>query len=496
MSSADNIAQAPLSVRESRAVVVGGGPVGSVAAAMLWFRGVRDVVLLEKVADFKTLNPSSSYALGLYPRGVKALRVVPELDELIGKNGAPLLNLIRVTANKGLKSFPFPPPLTSVRYYVREILLCKLKNFLADHTSVSTRYGAKVKSISYSRDGIELEIDLNGTVEKISSNLVIAADGRESIIASSLQNASDSIVYSKHGLGSNEKYSASVGLKMKSVVVNPDELRRIGVTDEDFGTSLVILDSVRSKKTSKEKVKLKIFPSLPEHVDAFGGLLGVMVNSDDSILWSIRTADEFYAYFQDNFPTVNVRELIHPSHVDNFLHTSPSVFPSVMRVNSITADVGLQSGVILLGDAAHSFPPDTGLGLNSGFEDVAKLAKALDSLSETSTVHDVLADYELRNNEETSALVYIARVAAPFQHGNAPIRRKIHSGYGIVRSLLAEQFPYFFALPLNMQALGLRPYSDMVERDRWSARIVFFIAFVALVGYAFYGYDQFQTYFL
>lgn len=496
MSSPEEIAQVPHSVRKARVVVVGGGPVGTVAAAMLWYRGVKDVTLIEKVADFNSLNPSSSYSLGVYPRGTKALCVVPGLDELVGNNGAPFLNLVRITVEGGTKTFPFPPPLTSVRYYIRDILLRKLKTFLLDRTSVLTRYGSNVKSISYKNEGIELEIETDGKTENISSNLVIAADGQNSIVTSSLRNANTSAVISSHGEGKIVHTSASVGLKVKSIVLNPDELRNFGLADEDIGTSLIILDSAASGKSAKEKVKLRIFPTPRDQIDEFGGLLGVMINSPDSVLWSVESEDEFYDLLQCNFPAVNIRKLIASHHVETFLNTSPVVFPSIVRMDSLTAFVGDKSGVIIMGDAAHSFPPDTGLGLNSGFEDVAKLANTIDGLTESSTIHDLLADYESRNHDETSALVYIARVAAPFQYGNAPIRRKIHSAYGIVRSLLAQQFPFLFALPLNMQALGLRSYTDMVRRDRLSSRIVFFIASVALIGYGIYAYDQFQTYFL
>lgn len=496
MRSSDEIAQAPHVIRNARAVVVGGGPVGTVAAAMLWFRGVKDVTLIEKVADFKSLNPSTSYSLGVYPRGTKALSVVPGLVDLVGNNGAPFINLVRITVEGTTKTFPFPPPLTSVRYYIRDILLRKLKTFLLNSTTVSTRYGSNLKSISYKNEEIELEIETEGKVEKISSDLVIAADGQNSVVTSSLQTANTPIIRSSHGKGKDVHNSASVGLKVKSIVLNPDELANFGLADEDIGTSLIILDSAASGKSTKERVKLRIFPTPRDQIDEFGGLLGVMINSPDSVLWSVESVNEFYALLQRNFPAVNMHKLIAPHHVETFLSTNPVVFPSIMRMDSLTAFVGDKSGVIIIGDAAHSFPPDTGLGLNSGFEDVAKLAYTIDGLTESSTIHDLLADYESRNHDETSALVYIARVAAPFQYGNAPIRRKIHSAYGIVRSLLAQQFPFLFALPLNMQALGLRSYTDMVQRDRLSARIVFFVAFVAFVGYGFYAYDQFQTYFL
>ena len=43
----------------------------------------------------------------------------------------------------------------------------------------------------------------------------------------------------------------------------------------------------------------------------------------------------------------------------------------------ITQSNSAPRGVILMGDALHSFPPDLGQGVNSGLEDVVELDRAL-----------------------------------------------------------------------------------------------------------------------
>lgn len=476
--------RAPRSIREARVVVVGGGPVGTVAACMLWFRDVKKVTLIEKVADFQSLNPFRSYALGLYPRGLKALETVPGLSETISAAGNPLRKIIKLDTKGKPKAVNLPASFNSVLYFLRDNLLGRLKSFILNNTSVATKYGTKVIDIRYETTGIELDIETDGAMETLFCDLLIAADGRNSIVVTSLKEAAPSIVQSKRGFDSDERMSAAVGLNVKSIVLDPSEIKKTGITDEDIGSSLLSLESAVSSQPVKERVKLGMFPTSKDQISFLGGVLGVMVNPEHSLLWSIKTVDEFYNLLQRNFPSLDVRKLARRDRVETFLQTKPGSFPPITRVDSLTATVGSNFGVIVLGDAAHSFPPDTGLGVNSGFEDVAHLAEALDGVLEDSSIHDVLTEYERLNNEETSALVYIARVASPYQYGNAPLRQKLQRINSVIRILLSKLFPFLFAPPLNTQVLTLRPFSEMVQGDRRSIRIIVStgLAKIAIIG--------------
>jgi kynurenine 3-monooxygenase len=69
------------------------------------------------------------------------------------------------------------------------------------------------------------------------------------------------------------------------------------------------------------------------------------------------------------------------------------------------------SGVLLLGDAVHSFPPDIGQGVNAALEDVfvfhQVLAELEDDLSRS------LPRYEAVRSPDVDAVVRLAQVAAP-----------------------------------------------------------------------------------
>ena len=57
-------------------------------------------------------------------------------------------------------------------------------------------------------------------------------------------------------------------------------------------------------------------------------------------------------------------------------------------------ELGSDCGIVILGDAAHSFPPDTGQGINAGLSDVVYLDKVLKSGKGTQTLSASLKAYE------------------------------------------------------------------------------------------------------
>jgi 2-octaprenyl-6-methoxyphenol hydroxylase len=67
--------------------------------------------------------------------------------------------------------------------------------------------------------------------------------------------------------------------------------------------------------------------------------------------------------------------------------TSPVVFP----LSTLSVETAGRNGVVLVGEAAHAFPPIGAQGLNLGLRDVADLAAALDA-------PDISAEYARRRS--------------------------------------------------------------------------------------------------
>jgi kynurenine 3-monooxygenase len=95
-------------------------------------------------------------------------------------------------------------------------------------------------------------------------------------------------------------------------------------------------------------------------------------------------------------------------------------------------------GVVLVGDAAHAFPPDIGQGINAGLQDVVALDRALrgedivrgsssNTLASTTMTNSppapslgqALDRYEQNRKGEHRALIRLARFGAPYQYSQS-----------------------------------------------------------------------------
>lgn len=73
-------------------------------------------------------------------------------------------------------------------------------------------------------------------------------------------------------------------------------------------------------------------------------------------------------------------------------------------------------GVVIVGDVAHSFPPDTRVGNNSPLGAVVVLIVLLDILGGYALFDSDVQEYEVAGDENWLALVLNAVFALPYQY--------------------------------------------------------------------------------
>ena len=129
--------------------------------------------------------------------------------------------------------------------------------------------------------------------------------------------------------------------------------------------------------------------------------------------------------------------------MDDFLNLKTGKFPDPQYSPNVYAEVdgGREKFTcVLLGDAAHAFPPDLGLGVNSALQDVYLLGQEFEAGGATG---EAAARYETARLPESRALVRLVKTVFPHQYNHIPWRFKI------------SMAKFFAQLALNKISVGL-----------------------------------------
>lgn len=164
-------------------IIVGSGPVGS-AAAILYAEQGLSVGLIEKSKDINSYKPVCTHFLqGVATPILKKLNVVDEIE----KSGA-IKNFIQLWTKWGWIK---PDPAVSAEHHGynvrRKTLDPILRKRAAAHENVTLLQGYKMTALIFSDPkkviGVEADDLEGGEKHKLFANLIVGADGRNSIVA-------------------------------------------------------------------------------------------------------------------------------------------------------------------------------------------------------------------------------------------------------------------------------------------------------------------------
>lgn len=423
----------PPVVHRANVVIAGGGPCGSLAAALLNHRGV-SVTLVERNANFLKFNANYAYALGFTPPAFKVMDTVPGLMEHLNAWNSSISEGRGIHPDKTVTTMPMLSGFRRFSFFMRYRISYAMHEFVRDRTDVRVMSGAEVCDVVYLPNG-DMDVTIRTRDGKdgfelstVRTNMVLACDGRNSTVLDTLRNAekNNEHVRSSNGFEVHARTSPSVGLCLKSVLVRWEETyAQFGIDKSSFKGRTTRLMGDAKGRPANRIFALTVFPTVVGDIDHMKGVLGVIVRKPDHALWTVQTLEEAYELFEENFPQIDVRKSISPESMATFISQRPSPFPTICRPASLVAHVGdgkasgKGGGVFVIGDAAHSFPPDTGQGVNSGIEDLEQLMNVFEKAADTSSVSDLLHAYEQARDKDVWALMRIVEVAAPYQYGQA-----------------------------------------------------------------------------
>lgn len=340
----------------TRVLIVGAGPVGSVAAYRLAQAGI-DVMLLEENA----CCPEDMRASTFHPPSLEmmaALGVLPEL-EAMGLR-APVYqyrnrrsgNRIELDLGEIADATPYPYRLQCEQYKLARLLTARL----ADHPHAEVRFQRRVLGIEQDNAGVTIAVESPIEIERFRADYVIAADGANSTVRKWLDIGFDGFTYPGRFLTLSTAYPIERSIPHLAhvnyvadadewcVLLRVPELWRVLVPAADSDSDAALLSDAK-----KDRV--------------FAGLLG-----DDV---------EIQTYHR-----------------------------TLYRVHQRVARHFRKGRVLLVGDAAHLNNPLGGFGMNSGLHDAWNLTtKLIDILLDDAPADPLLDRYERQRRTITTQFV-------------------------------------------------------------------------------------------
>jgi 2-polyprenyl-6-methoxyphenol hydroxylase-like FAD-dependent oxidoreductase len=194
--------------------------------------------------------------------------------------------------------------------------------------------------------------------------------------------------------------------------------------------------------------------------------------------------DELTNFLKSSFPQLNpLDRYFSTEEIAAFVDAPTGEFPQPQFVNTLVAvsddtPTTDSCGVVLIGDAAHAFPPDLGQGVNSALEDVTVLGRCLDSYTGPKQLSMALAEFQRQRLADIKSLCALVSFAYPYQYNQDMFRKNLYLLNFALRMALSRVLPAVFDPPATLMVgdVGLT-YSEVLRRaHRTTLRLKLLVA--------------------
>lgn len=470
------------SIKDARTVIAGAGPAGYASAIALSLRGFKNITIVERAADSAEFDIGRTFAFGLFARGLKVFQQAPELLSSLQRQTAceTSLSVNYIPTHGPPKVISLPPLGGAVLWTDRFKLVRLLQHYMqANFKHINVYNNAAVVDLCLKQNGTHVLLRAaNGEETTLPVDLLLACDGARSAVRQSLQRKGDEVV-STNGFDDDVRYSPAVGLRYKTISLGKKPVLSAEGTCTQVAepSGRYVIEGNKKGRPRDSIFKIRIQPASAK--DEGIVRTAVIIQKENHKLWSVRDVEECYKLFEENHPQLQVRNLIPREEMERFVAAKVSSFQPIRRSTSLVGHFkNASGGVVLLGDAAHSFPPDLGQGLNSALEDVWLLGNVIDKVGTDASPKQVIDEYEKVRDEDTWALMYLMVHGAPYQYRQSKWHIA-HSLNFLLREKLSSLAPALFHRQITPLVFEGHGYSDVRRMADKTTRNIFVATVVA-----------------
>lgn len=475
-------------VAEQGAIVIGGGPTGLATALMLAKSGWTNITVLEKrrAADF--YEPDKSFLYLIDGRGQKftdLLGITEQLSKLGVPNPEVTFTVIQSNGSRKTSKLPIIDPNRKTAYWLTRRAFVLL---LYQEIERNWQHCIKVLFDTDCREINQISADdakskklqivarqLNGSVFTFEPHLLVGADGINSIVRQTLLKWDETGGAARFEM--KQFPSPSAGLRYKVLTLPPKlPLDRAASDYTVSKMAYAIRGAFRGRKRS---VSLGLLPMKNPDEPRTANI----ITWPDHDIWELKDQKEMFDFLAKAFPQLPISEILSPEEVARFAESKGGSFPNPQYCAGLHFLLAgdIPPGVVLLGDAIHCFPPDTGQGVNSALEDVCVLYEALSQSN--NDISRALPLYESWRFPDVKALVRLAQIAYPWQYNQAPLRKRLWSVNAILRVLLSKFLPQIFSPPaIFMVSNHQLSYRDILKKADSTTRILYILGLGLALG--------------